>query len=289
MGQDQSQEQYFYDDSDEMWHEGAEEEHSPEPELESISSTQSQEGDAGLYLQSYLQSKIRQGSDMVLAVQGRLQKHAAILRKIAVLDYKDLQDAVKELNEVTKTFSEVQGKHLVFTIKKGTDEGALWKATVRIRCLKIDSVCGRIESTRLLNLRQFIAVYNTVLQQAEAAVGKQGKEPSTGGDGTGEEDTPPEFQASIIFTGLQSMQEEDDNECCICMDRRSEVILPCTHSFCQECIDKWNVIHNTCPNCRGRNDPKDSWVMPDMPDSQEIRDYLMGVTEGNGNGSQKLK
>ena len=36
------------------------------------------------------------------------------------------------------------------------------------------------------------------------------------------------------------------DECCICLERKPDVILPCTHSYCLSCIEQWNVDHKTC-------------------------------------------
>ena len=61
------------------------------------------------------------------------------------------------------------------------------------------------------------------------------------------------------------------DECCICLERKPDVILPCAHSYCLPCIEQWNVDHKTCPVCRDIvTNTDDSWVISDVPDSLEI-------------------
>lgn len=49
----------------------------------------------------------------------------------------------------------------------------------------------------------------------------------------------------------ESISDEfDETECQICMDKKKQVVLPCTHSFCLTCFQRWSVQHNTCPICR---------------------------------------
>jgi hypothetical protein len=53
-----------------------------------------------------------------------------------------------------------------------------------------------------------------------------------------------------LFVFLQLASDIDPNsldECCICLERKPDVILPCTHSYCLPCIEQWNVDHKTCP------------------------------------------
>ena len=61
------------------------------------------------------------------------------------------------------------------------------------------------------------------------------------------------------------------DECCICLERKPDVILPCTHSYCFPCIEQWNVDHKTCPVCRETLDSTDDgWVISEGPDSLDI-------------------
>lgn len=60
------------------------------------------------------------------------------------------------------------GKVTIFAVKKGSDQSFLWKATVRIACVKCDPESNRIENYKLINLREFLKVFNTFQTHLEA-------------------------------------------------------------------------------------------------------------------------
>lgn len=65
-------------------------------------------------------------------------------------------------------------------------------------------------------------------------------------------------------------------ECCICMDRRAEVSLPCTHYYCLPCIEQWKDMSGTCPVCQDvlPADQDDSWVLTERPDAGEVSERI---------------
>ncbi|XP_076036274.1 RING finger protein 141-like isoform X2 [Oratosquilla oratoria] len=73
-------------------------------------------------------------------------------------------------------------------------------------------------------------------------------------------------------------------ECCICLERKPDVILPCTHAYCLPCIEQWNGVDKTCPVCReSLKSTDDTWVISEVPDNeqvtQEIQRALIGLAE----------
>lgn len=152
------------------------------------------------------------------------------------------------------------GKVTIFAVKKGSDQSFLWKATVRIACVKCDPESNRIENYKMINLREFLKVFNTFQTHLEAMSSCE------------EQHDRVRWMFLLLYaiasflinwiqlvfvivfiTLLQARQlpnlltnvaevspdEELAFECCICLDRKTDLILPCEHVFCSTCIEKW--------------------------------------------------
>jgi len=271
----------------------------------------------------------------------QIRKHSRTLRQLTILTYDDLQSKVKELNELSSRFVDCNGKQLQFSLKdhyEGEMPSVMWKGLVRIRVSKINPETAAIEKRRDLNLKQFLQVYNTMVEMQRTiavgleddeddeddAIGIKGSGHDTWDTELGEEaaatsssshNTPAskkasfrhkkiDMSASVLLDefdpntssshsslGGKPLLEDDDellrsstDECCICMESKPEVSLPCAHSYCLPCIEQWNVDHKTCPICRETLENTDeTWVLEDKPNCEdvqlEIKKSLFGLTK----------
>lgn len=209
---------------------------------------------------------------------GKLQAQISVLGQIATLTYADFVKSVEDLNKITSTFSDCRGKQLQFVVKKGTDDTFLWKATVRIRCYKVNTRTQRVDSCRSLTLRQYALMHREIIDQIASLSNLQSPRPDS-------------VTASAIFDDFSMAERgsEDDDECCICMERKAEVILACGHNFCEICIDNWTSerCHSNCPLCRERvAGTDDTWVLTEKPDNgdyeSDIKGYLVGLADRTG-------
>uniref|UniRef100_A0A5F8GTF3 RING finger protein 141 n=1 Tax=Monodelphis domestica TaxID=13616 RepID=A0A5F8GTF3_MONDO len=179
----------------------------------------------------------------------KVTKHISLVRESGSLTYEEFLGRVAELNDVTAKVASGQEKHLLFEVQPRSDSSAFWKVLVRVVCTKINKSSGIVEASRIMNLYQFIQLYKDITSQA-AGVLAQG--PTTS-EGTAENlSSVSSCQASIWMGRVKQLTDEE--ECCICMDGRADLILPCAHSFCQKCIDKWleELIGNTMASDHGK-------------------------------------
>ncbi|XP_022238601.1 RING finger protein 141-like isoform X2 [Limulus polyphemus] len=192
------------------------------------------------------------------------------------------------------------GRKLVFIVKKGTDASLFWKGTVQIACIRTIVSSGKIETYRLLNLRQFLRVYKIMIYYTSTAPPSSQVNPvrehvasSTSTSQVSEDETEVKrydeyasdccsiwsgsLNTSVILNEITAVTDiaTDLDECCICMERKPETTLPCAHSYCIRCIEQWNVSHNTCPLCREKlESTDDSWVISEAPNSEEMQQEL---------------
>ncbi len=136
----------------------------------------------------------------------------------------------------------------------------------------MDSESKKIDSYRTLTLRQFLDVFNTLKNQSDAMSGADVS------------------LATVALecdpnTALKAVSDEACSleECCICLERKPEIILPCAHSYCLPCIEQWNASNKTCPVCRETLcSTEDGWIVSEGPDSEElltdIQKALMSLT-----------
>jgi len=70
---------------------------------------------------------------------------------------------------------------------------------------------------------------------------------------------------------ISEKSKDEENECIICMTAQCNIILPCMHSFCQSCIQRWSLDHSECPFCRQNFSQMDNvWVVTDHPGHLEV-------------------
>uniref|UniRef100_A0A3B3YLX6 RING finger protein 141 n=1 Tax=Poecilia mexicana TaxID=48701 RepID=A0A3B3YLX6_9TELE len=211
----------------------------------------------------------------------KLVKHAGLVRESGYLTYEEFLGRVAELNDVTAKLAAGQQKHLLFEVQPGSDASALWKVAVRIVCTKINKESGVVEASRIMNLYQFIQLYRDITSQAAEVL-------------SAEVHRKRLFfsrelcRAEVVcFIECRVKQLTDQEECCICMDGKADLILPCAHSFCQKCIDKWSGRSRNCPICRLQvTAANDSWVMSDFPSEDEVVSYILNLADEAGHPHQ---
>ena len=46
-------------------------------------------------------------------------------------------------------------------------------------------------------------------------------------------------ETSMKTSTNDTCNDSDSDECIICMNERPQIILPCSHAYCEKCIEQW--------------------------------------------------
>ncbi|XP_053576564.1 RING finger protein 141 [Bombina bombina] len=219
-----------------------------------------------------------QTQTMLNKLPEKMVKHATLVRESGFLTYEEFLGRVAELNDVTAKLASRQDKYLLFEVQPGSDSSALWKVIVRVLCTKINKTNGIVEVSRIMNLYQFIQLYKDITSHAEGVFAQRTSESEENSENLY---SVSSCQASILMGRVKQLTDEE--ECCICMDGRADLILPCAHSFCQKCIDKWSDRNRNCPICRLQvTTANDSWVVSEAPTSEDVASYILNLADEVG-------
>jgi len=169
--------------------------------------------------------------------------------------WNELEQDIIEANQLVNKYMENEHLHFHLFPKKLKDIPftSLWKFFVGIYITKTDFT----RPPKMLNLKQFYRVFLQIKESAALL------------DNNHHEKNQPGF--------MDDMLEPSDNECTICMEKMAEVVLPCTHAFCNNCLGGWQKKSNTCPMCRKNLDStgEEDWVLTGSGvDEDEVVAYL---------------
>ncbi|XAR64458.1 hypothetical protein NMG60_11024816 [Bertholletia excelsa] len=113
---------------------------------------------------------------------------------------------------------------------------------------------------RKATLREFYAIMYPSLQQLDGYVTELLEDKNRNG-----------MEENRKFA---SKDIERDDECGICMDSCTKMVLPdCGHSMCDNCFHDWNARSQSCPFCRGslkRVRSGDLWVLTSNNDIIDV-------------------
>jgi hypothetical protein len=152
-----------------------------------------------------------------------------------------------------------------------------WRAHVRVRVRKqpnSDAV------PKLLNIKEFYLVFSLVEQHRDNLVDQIRALDNSAGTAT----TTVSAAATTTTTTTDDNDNDNDadgtKECVICFERKPDVVLPCGHPFCSQCLADWNARQHSCPMCRNdETSDTDAWLLTTKPSRQELFEFFQSFIE----------
>ena len=190
----------------------------------------------------------------------------------------DVKKNIFQINEITKTliFMKQFNIYLVFEL----DDDSLIKRQSR-KIIKVtiydyeDKIClvQKRPEPLIMTIDDFYQYYNLLMNSRSFFLNEQMKNRMG-------------YLKEKNNHNLDDDEEEDESGICpICAENKVDLSLPCSHFFCNKCIQTWLVKSESCPLCRyklklNKKDPSgvagaQSWnILEDIDKEQLEKEYL---------------
>lgn len=150
-----------------------------------------------------------------------------------------------------------------------------WRTHVRVRVRKQPNSDA---TPKLLNIKEFYAVFSLVEQHRDGLVDQIRALDGSAG--------PTAVTAATAAANNNDDNNDDEfnvdgtKECVICFERKPDVVLPCSHPFCSQCLADWNARQHSCPMCRNdETSDTDAWLLTTKPSRQELFEFFQSFIE----------
>lgn len=138
----------------------------------------------------------------------------------------------------------------------------LFEKLTKIVCTRINRHSRTIEGCAYLTLIEFLQICKTIQNHLDVMV-----------DTTKQNLLRQRVISSCDHSKNSSFDKASvmDQCCCICYENKRNRVLPCCHSFCDQCIDQWIACKVHCPICRNHiQSVTDEWVIADVPNLTDV-------------------
>lgn len=167
-----------------------------------------------------------------------------------------VEDCISRANSITKTdyFFKFENIYISFSLF----ENLFSKKIIANFYVKKEKKRKTVKE-KSLNINEFNRFYNLLMESKNIFIGYQ-------------------IQGYIKKKSSNEAYDDENELCPICNEKKVQIMLECSHFFCEKCIKTWLFDKmNTCPLCRLNIDLKkinlrenDCW---DVVDSKEFENY----------------
>jgi len=206
---------------------------------------------------------------------GQKPSRIGVAINVASIKVPELMEMVEDLNKRCQVcFAESRVK-MLFAVKELDEKSLLWKRSVRIYCYTVRDDRSYRKIYNLFEFLSFHRALSQVLDAAEATPEAATEMPSTSAISNNEALMKMSiFQDSCSIDGL----------CIICFDEKPNVVLPCTHAYCDKCVGAFKGANqNSCPLCRHRlfATGSDCYVVVERPEKESLCTYMVNGVKGD--------